>query len=204
MKRIAVFLSKNGADLQCIIDACADHIVRGSVDLVVSSSEDNLGLRRARDSGIEAIYYDPNRFHNPEEFYVKCCDRIRTKGIDWIFLLEYDNPIPGFMIREFYPRILASTPSLETEFVGVPDAGIRSAKKALEEKAKETGSMIFVVQTGPDQMGRLLSVERVPIFESDNAWKLYHRVKKTEHYAIPKILAGCCAPDDDKTGEEKS
>ena len=53
MKKIAVFISGGGTDLQSLIDSV--HEKSGVIRLVVSSREDAYGLERAKRKGIETM-----------------------------------------------------------------------------------------------------------------------------------------------------
>lgn len=190
MHRIAVFISKNGADLQCVIDACADYYVKGNVEFVVSSSEDALGLKRAQDAGITTLFFDPQLHKDRESFYRQAAEHLKRLDIDWIFLVEYGEFLPGFFVDEFFPKILGAYPSLDPQFLGSVDPGFRSAEHALEEGLEETGAHVYVVNRGSDPFGLSIAVEKVPVFpETDTAWTIYNRVKKAEHHIIPAVLA---------------
>lgn len=191
--KIAVFMTRNGADLQCIIDACADYKIDGAVDFVASTTNDTVGLKRAKDAGINHLHYDPEKFANVEEFYRACGHRIEKSGIKWIFLIEYPIGLPDFFIEWFQPFILGVHPSLDMDMVDLEDVGPLSADAALAEGKKETGLTIYQLKHTSSGTLHRLADERVPIFDDDNRWSVYNRVKKAEHYMIPRVLGKCLA-----------
>ena len=193
MEKIAVFMTRNGADLQCIIDACADYKIKGAVDFVASSTNDTVGLKRAKDAGINHLHYDPDKFDNTDEFYRACGDRIEKRGIKWIFLIEYPVGIPDFFIEWFQPHILGVHPSLNTDMMDLEDVGLMSAEAAIKSGAHETGLFIYQLKNSSKGTVHPLSIEKVPIFDDDSKWSVYNRVKKAEHYSIPIVLGKCLA-----------
>lgn len=192
LNKIAVFLSKNGADLQNIIDACADYKIRGTVDFAISSSKDSLALKRAADAGISYLFYEKERFPTKAEFYQEIMRELKRREIDWIVLLEYEHRLPEFFIDAFYPRILSCYPALDFSYLGKKDIGVLSASDSLAKGVTQMGCTIHVVQSGWDYIGPILATETVPVFETDEIWHLYNRVRKAEHYSLPKVLRRCC------------
>ncbi len=193
MEKIAVFMTKSGADLQCIIDACADYKIKGVIDFVASSTNDTVGLKRAKDAGINHLHYDPERFFNTDEFYQACRDRIEKRGIKWIFLIEYPVGLPDFFIDWFEPYILGVHPSLDTDMMDTEDVGLMSAEAAIENGKKETGLLIYQLKHSSRGTVHPIAVEKVPIFDDDSKWSVYNRIKKAEHYSIPLVLGKCLA-----------
>lgn len=190
VSKIAVFLSKNGADLQCVIDACADRRVKGRVEFVVSSSEDTPGLNRAVNAGILSVFPDPFRHNDMESFYQEVAHYLRVLEIDWIFLIEYDYYIPRWFVKEFFPRIFGAYPSLDQSFLRKKDSGLLSAIKAIKNSLEETGLILYLLEDGKGVMDSALFIEKVPVFpDTDSPWTLYHRVKKLEYCMIPNFLS---------------
>ena len=68
MKKIAVFASGEGTNLQALLDACAGNRIRGKVTLVVSNNEGVGALRRAQRAGIETLIAHPKDYATPDEF----------------------------------------------------------------------------------------------------------------------------------------
>ena len=55
--RLVVLISGSGSNLQAILDACASGELPASVVSVISNKADAYGLTRARNVGVEAIYF---------------------------------------------------------------------------------------------------------------------------------------------------
>lgn len=185
-------LSDNGADLQCIIDAAADHVFRGRVDFVVGSTSRDFVLKRAADAGIEHVSFDPEHYADREEFYGLLRDRLNALGIECILLVEFGHLLPDFFVQAFYPNIISVHPSLDSRHIGEFDAGTACAQDVIDDNARVTGCHAHLVQTGPVQPGPTICEERVPVFEGDSIRRIRSRVKKAEHYMIPHLLTAWC------------
>ena len=195
LKKMAVFISRNGADLQCIIDACADHQISGSVDFVVSSSRDAIGLKRASNAGISSIFFDQAKYDSKDLFYQEIGKRLRSREIDWILLIEYGDLLPDWLIDEFSGQIVCCHPSLVPEFFGKEEAGLMMADRVRAEGGLVTGCTIFEVRSGQEDFGKIIAQDSVPVFDSDSVGHLYNRVKKLEHYLLPRTISDLCAND---------
>ena len=55
LKKLAVFASGEGTNLQALLDACAAGRIRGKVALVVSNNAEAGALRRAQRAGVETL-----------------------------------------------------------------------------------------------------------------------------------------------------
>ena len=57
MKKIAVFISGSGSDMQSVIDGCESGYIGGKVVCVVASKEGIYGLERAEKHGIDSAVF---------------------------------------------------------------------------------------------------------------------------------------------------
>lgn len=192
-KRIAAFISRNGADLQCLIDACADYQINGSVDFVMSFDQDAVGLKRAVTAGIPNIAYDEKLFHSVDAFYGAVKEILHYRNIDWILLIEYQQEIPDWFYREFEGRIISCEPSLEPIKRGEVSSGIELAEKSIYNKDKYFGCTIVRRASLGEYHSGILAQEKVPIFGTDQPLHLYNRIRKAEHYIIPKVFSELCS-----------
>ena len=59
MKKIAVFISGSGTNLQSLIDAINIGKINGEIVLVCSNRKNAYGLIRAKDNNIDTLYLSP-------------------------------------------------------------------------------------------------------------------------------------------------
>lgn len=63
LKRIAVFVSGGGTDLQSILDGIDTGQIQGRVVLVISDKPGAYALTRAQNAGIETWAYEKRQYH---------------------------------------------------------------------------------------------------------------------------------------------
>lgn len=188
MKKIAVFISSNGANLTCILDACADRVVDGVVDLVVTCQDDTFELKLADDAGIENIHYDRARYDSVQVFYDDLTTQLEARGIDHILLFEYDFEVPQSFIEKFYLKIMAIHPSLNPAHIHDADAGLLAAKDIKEAQGTEAGTTAYFLHP-TDEVEHVIAQEKVAVFQGDNVFAIYQRVRKAQHYMAPRVLS---------------
>nr|WP_072514582.1 formyltransferase family protein [Ndongobacter massiliensis] len=188
MKKIAVFLTDDGTGMQTVIDACVDHLILARLSFVVGTTGRASCLTRARDAGIEYLYYDPKKYDSTDAFFGALKDRLRAAHIDLLVLLDFGMSLPDFFIREFSPHIVAFHPSLERAHMHRADAGIRAAMDVHERHETRAGCMALLLQSGQPETYPILRRETVPVFDDDSVVKIHQRVKKAESYLVQNVL----------------
>ena len=68
-KRIAVFASGGGTDLQSVIDAVRQGEIEAEIAVVIGSKAGIYALERARLAGIETAVFDKRDFENLDAMY---------------------------------------------------------------------------------------------------------------------------------------
>ena len=68
MFKIAVLVSGNGSNLEALIDACKNDVIKGSIDIVISNNPNAFGIERAKKYSIKCKIIDNKRFQTREEF----------------------------------------------------------------------------------------------------------------------------------------
>ena len=54
MFKIAVLVSGNGSNLEALIDACKNDVIKGSIDIVISNNPNAFGIERAKKYSIKS------------------------------------------------------------------------------------------------------------------------------------------------------
>ena len=70
-KRVAVFVSGRGSNLQALIEGIAKNGIPAEIVLVVSNKPESFALKRAESYGIATAVFSPADFNGPEAF--KAC-----------------------------------------------------------------------------------------------------------------------------------
>ena len=118
MKRIAVFASGEGTNLQALLDACAANRVRGQVALVVSNNDDAGALRRAKRAGVDTLVAHQRDFPTAEEYNAFLAHECKRREIDLICLAGFMLLLKAPLLKAFPWRIMNIHPALLPAFGG--------------------------------------------------------------------------------------
>jgi len=185
-KRIAVFASGNGSNLQAIIDYSKSHDINGDVVFVLSNNMDAYALKRAVNARIdtECIPYKSNSSRT--EFDRKIFRSINNKNIDLICLAGYMLLLSSDFINGYQNKIINIHPSLLPSFKGMH--GIRDA---FDYGVKITGVTVHFVDRELDN-GPIILQEAVLINEGETFEKLEKNIHEVEHRLYPRAVQYFC------------
>ncbi len=164
--KIVIFASGSGSTFSYLANN-----IRGFEILGLFCDRKNAGvLERAREKGVAIYRVD-------DEGSWK--DQLLELDPDYILLAGYLKILPADIVDSFKDRILNVHPSLLPKYGGRDFYGDRVHRAVLENKEKETGSTIHLVDKGIDT-GRILAQVRVPVYQDDTVESLAERVQKAE------------------------
>ena len=182
MKRIAVFISGGGTDLQSLIDGV--HEQSGLISLVVSSRGDAYGLERAKAVGIETMVL-PNG-----DYDSAVLEELERREVEWIVLAGFLKILSPEFIRHFPRHIVNIHPSLIPAFSGPGFYGRRVHEAVYHAGVKWTGATVHFVSEVVDG-GAILLQEVVPVLEADGPEEIARRVLELEHRILPFAVKAC-------------
>ena len=116
VKRLAVFVSGGGSNMQAIMDAIARGEICGEICLVISSRADAYALVRAQNNGIETYVLDKSMSREMQD--EKILSLLKEQRIDYCILAGYLSIVSPKMIAEYPNRIVNIHPSLIPSFCG--------------------------------------------------------------------------------------
>ena len=88
--RIAVFVSGGGTNLQALIDAQKDGIIKsGKIELVISNNPNAFALTRAEQAGIASAIVSKKEYVTQEAFEARIVDILDEYEIDFIVLAGF-------------------------------------------------------------------------------------------------------------------
>ena len=186
MKRIAVFASHGGSNLQAIIDGCYEGKINAKVVVVISNNPDAFALERAKHAGIPGCCLNKKICgNNLGEEILKL---LKVHNVEMIFLAGYLKKLPDEVLQAYRDCIYNIHPSLLPKFGGKGMYGINVHKAVLEAGEKESGATIHKV-AGEYDTGDIISQKKVPIFEGETPDTLAKRVLAAEHELVVETLA---------------
>lgn len=175
MLNIAVMVSGGGTNLQALIDAQNNGIIRdGKITLVVSSSPTAYALTRAEQNGIEGLVC------NDEEELVRIMEEHQ---ISLIVLAGYMTILSENFVKRYPERIINVHPALIPSFCGKGFYGLRVHEAALNYGVKITGATVHYVNEIPDG-GKIILQKAVEIHEDDTPKTLQKRVMEEAEWVI--------------------
>ena len=182
MKKIAVFISGGGTDLQSLIDSV--HEKSGVIRLVVSSREDAYGLERAKIKGIETMVLPKGDYDNA------LLEELKKREVEWIVLAGFLKILTPAFIRHFPRHIVNIHPSLIPAFSGPGFYGMRVHEAVYRAGVKWTGATVHFVSEVVDG-GAILLQEVVPVLEADGPEEIAGKVLEVEHRILPAAVRAC-------------
>ena len=182
MKKIAVFISGGGTDLQSLIDGV--HEQSGLISLVVSSRGDAYGLERAKIKGIETMVLPKGDYDSA------LLEELKKREVEWIVLAGFLKILSPEFIRHFPRHILNIHPSLIPAFSGPGFYGRRVHEAVYRAGVKWSGATVHFVSDVVDG-GAILLQEVVPVLEADRPEEIARKVLELEHRILPFAVKAC-------------
>lgn len=194
LKRIAVMVSGGGTNLQAIIDAAENGIIKsGKLVAVVSSSPDAYALKRAENAGIPGIVVNRKDFTDSSDFSDKLIDALEKIKPDLIVLAGFMCILTPKFINSFKDRIINVHPSLIPSFCGDGFYGIKVHEKALEYGVKVSGATVHFVNEITDG-GAIILQKAVEVKEGDSPEDLQKRImEQAEWKLLPRAIELFCS-----------
>ena len=182
MKKIAVFISGGGTDLQSLIDSV--HEKSGVIRLVVSSRGDAYGLERAKAVGIETMVLPKGDYDSA------LLEELKKREVEWIVLAGFLKILSPELIRHFPRHIVNNHPSLIPAFSGPGFYGMRVHEAVYRAGVKWSGATVHFVSEVVDG-GAILLQEVVPVLEAEGPEEIARKVLEVEHRILPAAVRAC-------------
>lgn len=193
MKKIAVFVSGSGSNLQAIIDACERNYIKAKVTLVISDREKAYALERAKNHNILGCYFGKKNYEDINFRYEKISELLEDNQIDLIVLAGYLGIIPGEFVKRFKNKIINIHPSLLPKYGGKGFYGDFVHNAVLNNNEKESGATVHFVDESIDT-GKIILQKSVKIEEDEKLDTLKEKIHKIEHEilveAVKRIVNG--------------
>jgi len=185
-KRIAVFASGFGSNLQALIDYNNKHGLNGDIVLVFSNNKDAFALARAKKNSIKAVFMDPTRYSSREKYDSKIIEMLEEEKIDLVVLAGYMLLLSQEFVHRFKNKILNIHPALLPSFKGT-----HGIKDAYRYGVKVTGVTVHFVDEDLDR-GPIILQEAFPINPDDSVEELEEKIHKVEHKIYPEAVKYFC------------
>ena len=182
--RIAVLVSGGGTNLQALIDAQKNGVLRsGEIVLVISNNAIAYALTRAREAGIEALTITKKDCGGQDAFEDAMLEALKARSIDLIVLAGFMSILSPRFVSQYVRRIINVHPSLIPSFCGKGFYGLKVHEAALAYGVKVTGATVHYVNEIPDG-GQILLQKAVEILPGDTPEILQRRVMEQAEWVL--------------------
>lgn len=191
--RIAVLVSGNGTNLQALINAQKNKIIKnGKIELVISNNSNAFALKRAEKSKIPFEIISKKECKKIEEFERKLKEILKSYKIELIVLAGFMSVLSKNFVKDYPKRIINIHPSLIPSFCGKNFYGIKVHEEAIKRGVKITGATTHFVNEIIDG-GEIIMQKAVKVLNNDTAEKLQKRVMESAEWIIlPKTVEKVC------------
>lgn len=191
--RIAVLVSGNGTNLQALINAQKNKIIKsGKIELVISNNSNAFALKRAEKSKIPFEIISKKECKKIEEFERKLKEILKFYKIELIVLAGFMSVLSKNFVKDYPKRIINIHPSLIPSFCGKNFYGIKVHEEAIKRGVKITGATTHFVNEIIDG-GEIIMQKAVKVLDNDTAKKLQKRVMESAEWIIlPKTVEKVC------------
>ena len=180
---LAVLLSGSGTNLQAIIDSINNGKLQADIKIVISNNKNAFGLERAKQCGLKNLCIDHQAFKDRETYDKKLIQIISKENVDFIVLAGFMRILGANFVKCFPNKILNIHPSLLPKY-----PGLNTHKKVLENKDKEHGVTVHLVDEGLDS-GPIIGYAKVKVDVKEKENDLINKIHKIEHFIYPEILS---------------
>lgn len=182
--KTAVLVSGGGTNLQAIIDAEKNGIIKScELSVVISSNPNAFALERAKKAGIKTAVCERRLFATKAEFDSSLISLLEENGIELIVLAGFMCILSKEFTDKYPERIINVHPSLIPSFCGEGFYGLRVHKAALDYGVKVTGATVHFVNEIPDG-GKIIMQKAVCVLDGDTPETLQKRVMEQAEWEI--------------------
>lgn len=178
---IAVFVSGRGSNAQAIIEQ--QQKFNFKVDLLVVSSAKAPAIELAKENKINYVVLDKDEFVNTTSIL----NTLSNYNIKLIVLGGFLWKIPAYLINSFPQKIINIHPSLLPKYGGKGMYGMNIHNAVFQNKEKETGITIHIVNEHYDD-GKILLQKKIKITEEDSPETIAKKVLKLEHKSFAQTI----------------
>ena len=195
--KIAVLVSGGGTNLQALLDAQDNGIIKdGEISLVISNKEGAYALERAKNHNVKAVVLSSKELGS--NFEAELIKTLEEENIGIIVLAGFMKILSENFTSRYPKRIINVHPSLIPSFCGEGFYGLKVHEAALSYGVKVTGATVHFVNEIPDG-GEIIMQKAVEIKEGDTPEILQKRVmEQAEWIILPESVQKVCASKNQK------
>jgi len=184
MKKIAIFISGRGSNMQTIVENCQSGILKGkaTVVLVFSNNPTAQGLEYAQEQGIPTAAISSKGIKRTI-FDQKVLELLKDYPLDYIILAGYMRVLSEPFVQAYTGKIINIHPA-DTQ----KHQGLHAYRWAFEQKLKQTKITVHYVDEGLDT-GSIIDQATVDLAGVETLQEARDRGLVVEHQFYSQVLA---------------
>ena len=182
MKRIAIFASGKGSNVENLIRYFKNHPLIG-IALVVSNNAQAGAVQIATKNHVDVLLLAPHQVNDG----VFISQSLKAKKINYVVLAGYLKMIPADLIKAFPDKIINIHPALLPKFGGKGMYGSNIHKAVIQSGETESGITVHFVNEEYDQ-GRIIAQKAVKLDAADSFTEVENKVRLLEMEWFPTIV----------------
>ncbi len=193
-KRIAIFISGGGTNMEAIVKACQDGRIPAEPVVVVSNNPDAYGLVRAKNLGVPTVVVDHRGFKERVEHEKEIVRRLEPyMPIDLVCLAGYMRVVTPYLIDYFYneelglPGVINIHPADTRAYQGTHGYEFALGLIPNSRRLERTWITVHFVDPGVDT-GPIIKQAPVDVLPDDTLDTLRERGLKVEHRIYPEVV----------------
>lgn len=184
MLKLAVLGSTRGTDLDAIVSAIDEGILKATIKLVISNKENAYILKRAEKNNIKSMFLSD--YSVTREEYGNLLNKIFIdNNVDIVLLIGFMRILSKSFCKKWDNKILNVHPSLLPKYAGGINNNVH--RDVLKNKDSETGCTIHYVTSNVDS-GPILIQKKCEVQPGDTIESLKDRVQDLEGQAFIEAL----------------
>lgn len=184
MKKLVIFASGSGTNMQAIIDEIETGKIQAVIAGLIVNKPEIKSIKRAEKFDIPvSIITDKDE----KTYTKKLLKQLKAWQPDLIVLAGFLKKIPDLIIKEYKDKMINIHPALLPKYGGKGYYGLNVHKAVLQSGDTETGCTVHYVNEEYDK-GPIISQATVPVQASDTPEILAKRVLKAEHKLLPAVI----------------
>lgn len=193
MKNIAVLVSGGGTNLQALIDAQNNGIIKnGKIACVIASKPDVYALERAKKNNIPTRVIPRKEYNSVGDYTKAVTDALIEIKADLVVYAGFMTILDEQIVKAFPNRMINVHPSLIPSFSGKGYYGLHVHEEVLKKGVKLTGATIHFVTEECDG-GPIILQKAVEVRNDDTPEILQRRVmEEAEWVILPQAVSLFC------------
>jgi phosphoribosylglycinamide formyltransferase-1 len=187
-RRLGVFVSGRGSNLQALIDAIGRRDLDASIGVVISNVAGAAALDRAAAAGIETRVLPHRGWASREAYDDALVEALIEKDVHLVCLAGFMRRLSARFLERAPGPVLNIHPSLLPAF-----PGLDAPAQAVAHGVKVAGCTVHLVTAELDA-GPIIAQTAVPVASTDTAETLAARILVEEHrlypWAVARVLGG--------------